>query len=63
MFQKGKGTKNGFSNNMLVWNMFNSSLIKKMSLSDCNWSRIHKHLVHKQTLSHLTKLAKSVDSL
>ena len=28
------------------------------SLSDCNLTRTHNHLVHKQTLNHLTKLAK-----
>ena len=27
------------------------------SLSDCNWTRTHNHLVHKQTLNHLAKLA------
>ena len=27
-------------------------------LSDCNWTRTHNHLVHKQTLNHLAKLAK-----
>lgn len=57
MFQKGKGAKNGFSNNMLVWNMFNSSLIKKMSLSDCNWSRIHNLLVPALSLNHQERLA------
>ena len=29
------------------------------SLSECNWTRTHNHLVHKQTLNHLAKLAKS----
>ena len=28
------------------------------SLSDCNWTRIHNHLVRKRTLNHLAKLAK-----
>ena len=28
------------------------------SLSDCNWTRTHNHLVHKQTLNYLTRLAK-----
>ena len=28
------------------------------SLSDCNWTRTHNHLVRKQTLNHLAKLAK-----
>ena len=28
------------------------------SLSDCNWTRTHNHLVYKQTLNHLAKLAK-----
>ena len=27
------------------------------SLSDCNWIRIHNHLVRKRTLNHLAKLA------
>ena len=27
-------------------------------LSDCSWTRIHNHLVHKETLNHLAKLAK-----
>ena len=27
------------------------------SLSDCNWTRIHNHLVCKRTLKHLAKLA------
>ena len=27
-------------------------------LSDCNWTRTHNHLVHKQTLNHLAKMAK-----
>ena len=26
--------------------------------SDCNWTLTHNHLVHKQTLNHLAKLAK-----
>ena len=26
------------------------------SLSDCNWTRIQNHLVHKRTLNHLAKL-------
>ena len=29
------------------------------SLSDCNWTRTHNHLVHKRTLNHLAKLALS----
>ena len=29
---------------------------KIWSLSDCNWTRIHNHLVCKQTLKHLAKL-------
>ena len=28
------------------------------SLSDCKWTRIHKHLVHKRTLNHLVKFFK-----
>ena len=31
---------------------------KKRDLSDCNETRIHNHLVCKQTLNHLAKLAK-----
>ena len=27
------------------------------SLSDCNWTRAHNHLVHKRTLNHLAILA------
>ena len=30
------------------------------SLSDCNWTRMHSHLVCKQTLNHLAKLTKSL---
>ena len=33
------------------------------SLSDCNWTRTHNHLVHKRTLNHLTKLAKWLSSV
>ena len=28
------------------------------SLSDCNWTRTHNHLIRKGTLNHLAKLAK-----
>ena len=28
------------------------------SLSDCNWTQTHDHLVHKRTFNHLAKLAK-----
>ena len=28
------------------------------SLSDCNWTRTHSHLVHKRTRNYLTKLNK-----
>ena len=31
---------------------------KIWSLSDCNWIQTQNHLVHKQTLNHLAKLAK-----
>ena len=31
---------------------------KNRCLSDCNWIRIHNHLVRKRTLNHLAKLAK-----
>ena len=30
----------------------------RSSLSDCNWTRTHNHLVLKRTLNHLAKLAK-----
>ena len=33
------------------------------SLSDCNWTRTHNHLVHKRTLNHLAKLAKWLSSV
>ena len=28
------------------------------SLSDCNWTRTHNHLVHRQTINYLAKLTK-----
>ena len=31
---------------------------KIWSLSDCNWTQTHNHLVHKWTLNHLVELAK-----
>ena len=34
------------------------SRCKIWSLTDCNWTGTHNHLVRKQTLNHLTKLAK-----
>ena len=34
------------------------SRLEIWSLSDCNWTRTHNHLVHKGTLNHLAKLAK-----
>ena len=33
------------------------SRCKIWSLSDCNWTQTQNHLVHKQTLNHLAKLA------
>ena len=36
------------------------SALKMHGLSDCNWTRTHNHLVHKQTLNHLAKLAQVV---
>ena len=49
---------------IFAW-MSRNSLLKKgavsegniRSLSDCNWTQIHNHLVHKLPLIHLTKLA------
>ena len=38
---------------LLMWNKRDI-----WSLSDCNWTRIHNHLVWKRTLNHLAKLAK-----
>ena len=32
------------------------SRLEIWSLSDCNWTRAHNHLVHKTTLHHLAKL-------
>ena len=37
-----------------------NSLREIWSLSDCNWTQTHNHLVHKRTLIHLAKLAKSL---
>ena len=37
---------------LLAW-----SRCKIWSLGDCNWTRTQNHLVHKQTLNHLAKLA------
>ena len=37
---------------LLAWNRR-----KIWSLSDCNWTRTHNHLVRKRTLDHLAKLA------
>ena len=34
------------------------SRLEIWSLSDCNWTRTHNHLVRNQTLYHLAKLAK-----
>ena len=31
--------------------------LAKFLVRDCNWTRTHNHLVHKQTLNHLAKLA------
>ena len=33
------------------------------SLSDCNWTPTHNHLVHKETLNHLAKVAKSFSNV
>ena len=30
----------------------------RSNLGDCNWIRTHNHLVHKQTLNHLAKMAR-----
>ena len=45
----------------IVWMVINVNLFDKMrtliSISDCNWTGTHNHLVHKRTLNHLAKLA------
>ena len=41
-----------------VKQLFFRSRRKIWSLSDCNWTRIHNHFVHKRKLNHLTKLDK-----
>ena len=33
------------------------------SLSDCNWTRAHNHLVHKRTLNHLAKIWQPFDMI
>ena len=33
------------------------SEIKFLSISDCNWTRTHNHLIHKRTLIYLAKMA------
>ena len=33
------------------------------SISDCNWTQTQNHLVRKQTLNHLAKLAKYQSSI
>ena len=38
---------------LLAWNR-----CEIWSLSDCNWTQTHNHLVHKRTLNYLAKLAK-----
>ena len=46
---------------VIVWMVINVNLFDKMrtliSISDCNWTGTHNHLVHKRTLNHLAKLA------
>ena len=43
---------------LLAW-----SRHKIWSLSDCNWTQTHNHLVHKWTLKHLAKLLQARSSL
>ena len=46
---------------VLVFKLLSLKVIfinRKDNLSGCNWTRTHNHLVHKQTLNHLAKLAK-----
>ena len=37
--------------------------VNRLFLSDCNWTRSHNHLVHKQTLNHLAKMLRGRNSL
>ena len=41
-----------------VKELFALSRCEIWRLRDCNWTRTHNHLVHKQALNHLAKLAK-----
>ena len=48
------------SHSIVAW-MWRNSLLEAgaiWSLSDCNWTQTQNHLVHKQTLNYLAKLAK-----
>ena len=42
-----------------VFKIFKDSKLLR-SLSDCNWTRTHIHVVRKQTLNNLAKLARPV---
>ena len=46
-----------------VKKLFVENRRKIWSLSNCNWTRTHNHLVRKQTLNHLAKLANLVKRL
>ena len=49
-----------FNNDLIYFTNYESDwLLSKIlkNLSDCNGIRTHNHLVHKQTLNHLAKLA------
>ena len=41
-----------------VKELFARSRREILSLSDCNWTRTHNHLVHKRRINHLAKLVK-----
>ena len=47
---------NSYSSCLNVKEILARSRPEIWSLSDCNWTRTHSHLVHKQTLNHLAKL-------
>ena len=51
-------TESTFYSCLNVKELFVQDRGETWSLSDCNWTRTHNHLVHKQTLNHLAKLAK-----
>ena len=51
------------AHSIVPWMSRNSKQTRNPSLSDCNWTRTHNHLVHKRTLNHLAKQARFVYEL